>query len=84
MVLVQTGQDPLHDGLSVQCRLGGNLELAAILVYGCQFFLIKIDDLPVGTSERRPLLVKEVGRHGRGFLAVTFQGFACIGQYMQI
>ena len=84
MVLVQTGEDPLHDSLAVKRGLCGDLELAAILVYGCQFFFVEIDDLPVGTSERRPLLVQEVGRHGRVFLAVTFQGFACIGQYMQI
>ena len=60
MVLVEAGQDPFHDGLPVESRLGGNLELAAILVYGCQFLFIQIDDLPVGTPEGRPLLVQEV------------------------
>lgn len=84
MVLVQTGEDPLHDGLAVKRRLRRDLELAAILIYGCQFFFVQIDDLPVGTSERCPLLVQEVGRYGRGFLGITFQGYASIGQYLQI
>ena len=60
MVLVQAGKDPLHDGLAVERGLSRNLELAAILVYGCQFLFIQIDDLPVGTPEGRPLLVQEV------------------------
>ena len=84
MVLVQTGEDPLHDGLAVKRRLRGNLELAAILVYGCQFFFVQIDDLPVATAQGLPLPVQKVGRDGRGFLGFTFQGFASVGQYLQI
>ena len=84
MVLVQAGEDPLHNGLSVQCRLRRNLELAAILIYGCQFFFVEVYDLPVGTAQRSPLLVQEVRRDCRGFLGITFHGLASVGQYLQI
>ena len=84
MILVETSEDPFHDGLSVKSRLGGNLELAAIFVYGCQFFFIQIYDLPVGTAQGLPLPVQKVGRDGRGFLGFTFQGYASVGQYLQI
>lgn len=51
MILIQTGQDTFHDSLTVQCGLGGNLELAAILVNGGQFLVIEINDLSVSAFQ---------------------------------
>lgn len=80
MVLIQPGKDTFHDGLPVQSRLGGNLELTAIFVYGGEFLVIQIDDLPVGAFQGSSLLVEEIRRHCRQFLVLTFQGYGCIGQ----
>lgn len=60
MIFIQSLEDSLHNGLSVEYRLGRDLELAAIFIYCCHLFFIEIDDLTMGALESLPLLVHEV------------------------
>lgn len=60
MLLIQSSQHAFHDRLAEHSRLSGNLELTAILVDGCEFLVIQINDMSVRTLQGSFLFVKEI------------------------
>ena len=61
MIIVQLGEDLLHDRLPVQHCLCTHAELLTIAVYGSHLAIIKIDDLPMSAHKGFLLLLQIFG-----------------------
>ena len=65
MVLVQFGEDLVHDGLTEKDRFRMDLEAIAVLVHGLHFLVVEIEDIAVLAEERRFLFLEIGGVHAR-------------------
>ena len=61
MIIVQLGEDLLHDRLPVQHCLCTHAELLTIAVYGSHLAIIQIDDLPMSAHKGFLLLLQIFG-----------------------
>ena len=61
MIVIQFRKHLLHDSLAVEDRLGSHPKLLTITVYGSQFTIIQIDDLPM-LSDKGFLLFLQIFR----------------------
>ena len=74
MVIIQFRQDLLHNGFSEECCLGADAELFTICVDRSHLTVIQVDDLPVTTDKRRPLLLEIFGIDTLGYFLFTGHG----------
>ena len=58
MIVIKFRKDLFHDSLPEKDCLGTDTEPFTILLYGCHFTVIQIDDLPVATHQRLLLLLE--------------------------
>gem|GEM_PF-5464581 len=63
MIVLQFGEDLLHNNTAQGRALGMYLELLAVGIDGCRLLLVEVNDLPVLAHERSFLLVQKVRRY---------------------